>query len=153
MSRVFNQCPDCSVDLPDGAMKCACGWKKRGSKAERPEREPIPCAHSACAAPAILSLKLRTGWADLCRGHHLFHVQQEADEFCARNELVTRAQQAAFYRSYLRRGRIEPAEHWRAVLELVKPPRFAAEAALAYFEKRGGAPQREPGQDEEERAA
>lgn len=96
MSRVFNQCPDCSVDLPSGAMKCACGWRKRVSKAERPRREPIPCAHDGCAHDSILSLKLRTGWANLCRGHYEHHIQLAADKFNREHGLDTREKQRAF---------------------------------------------------------
>lgn len=53
-------------------------------------RPVVPCAHEGCPNPAIIAKKLKTGWANLCKKHDLFHVQQEADEFCRRSGLTTR---------------------------------------------------------------
>lgn len=60
------------------------------------QKVAVACAHTNCPHAAIVRLQLKTGWASLCRGHYEFHVQQEANEFCARSGLVTREQKYAF---------------------------------------------------------
>jgi len=127
VTQVFNQCPKCQIDLPDGATGCACGWRKRGSKPDRPARESVPCAHQDCPREAILSKRLAAGWANLCRGHYEHHVQLEADEFCRASGLTTRPKQYAYAKDKL------------------------AGFGLRLPLTRGAA--REPGQDDEERVA
>jgi hypothetical protein len=50
--------------------------------------------------------KLPTGWAQLCERHDLFHVQQEANEFCRANGLTTREAQMKFIREKLGASRL-----------------------------------------------
>jgi len=97
LTHVFNQCPKCSVDLPDGATSCTCGWRKRGTaRLERARRVPIPCAHDGCEYESMLSLRLRTGWANLCRAHYEHHIQLGADKFNRELSLDTREKRRAF---------------------------------------------------------
>lgn len=72
MSRVFNQCPKCSVDLADGASSCACGWRKRDAKTERLPQGPSTCCWNdygdTCGDRGILSQGTNGGpW--YCREH------------------------------------------------------------------------------------
>ena len=64
-------------------------------------RATVPCAHDGCGDPAILSKKLPTGIANLCRKHYEFHTQQEANEFCKANGLGTREQKRDWIKSHM----------------------------------------------------
>lgn len=113
MSQVFNQCPKCSVDLPDGASTCACGWRKRGTRAALPARKPVQCAHEGCPTDATLALRMPTGWANLCRGHAECHWQREADEFVQRMGLDTLQKKRQFINDRLAGiGRARPSKEW-----------------------------------------
>lgn len=92
------------------------------------ERIPVACAHTNCPHPAIVNLKLLTGWTMLCRGHYEFQAQREANEFCGRNGLLTREQKHAFCKAKM------PSIKQR-------------------FGRLSGPLVREPGQDDEEIAA
>ena len=70
------------------------------------QRVVIPCAHSGCPNPAALVKKLPTGWAQLCKAHDIFHLQQEANEFCGVNGLTVREKQMEFIRSKLGASRL-----------------------------------------------
>jgi hypothetical protein len=83
----------------------------------------VQCAHGGCPTDATIRLKLRTGWADLCRHHYEFHIQQEADEFNRAHEFTTREEQREFFKEKL--------------------AGFGRQAIVS----------REPGQDDEERTA
>ena len=123
MSRLFSQCPRCGADLATrGATSCPCGWKKRANKPEIAEHISVDCAHAGCPHEAILSMYLKTGWANLCRAHYEHHVQLAADEFNRVIGLDTRVKKVAFVREKL--------------------------AAI----RQKGLPLRVPGQDDEERA-
>jgi hypothetical protein len=81
----------------------------------REERPKIDCAHTQCPYPGDVDLKLKTGWAHLCKSHYEFHIQQQADDFCKANDLTTRAAQLAFIREKLHSSKLlrhvrEPGE-------------------------------------------
>jgi len=123
------------------------------SKRITQEREPRPhvkCAHDLCIEPAILSRKLKGGWANLCKRHELFHIQQEADEFCRVKNLTTRLAQMAFIREKLT-PKDSPRVHWERVLQTHGLAPIAYEMARNYLRGRGY--EREAGQDDEEVAA
>jgi len=69
-------------------------------------REAIQCAHAGCPDDAILRRQLPTGTAFLCKRHDLFHVQQEANEFCWANGLSPRGKQMEFIRAKLGASRL-----------------------------------------------
>ncbi len=71
--------------------------------AKRKEAEPkrhIQCAHEQCPHSAIVSMKLKTGRANLCRAHYEFHITQEAREVVESKGLITTEQK----REYCRRN-------------------------------------------------
>jgi hypothetical protein len=91
------------------------------------QKAAVPCAHEGCPHPAILSRKLKTGWANLCKKHDLFHVQQEDDEFCRQNGLTTRVAQIAFIREKLGSSRLfsnvlESTKLFRNVMTRIREP-------------------------------
>lgn len=69
--------------------------------AEKEVAVPVPCVHESCASDAILSQRLPTGWANLCRHHYEFHHQRQADAFCAERGLVTVEQKQAWIKEKL----------------------------------------------------
>jgi hypothetical protein len=93
----------------------------------------IPCAHADCQEPAILSRKLPTGWANLCKAHDLFHVQRESNEFCRINGLDTFAKKREWIFKTLASPRPTPAEHWAKVLKTPGLIWQAYEMANYYF--------------------
>ncbi len=81
------KCPKCARTIKfEATSHPACGWNVANGDAKA---HKTPCAHTDCPDPAILSRKLSTGWANLCKKHDLFHVQLEANEFCERQGLYT----------------------------------------------------------------
>jgi hypothetical protein len=99
------------------------------------QRPVIPCAHTGCLEPAILNRKLPTGWANLCKTHDLFHVQQEANEFCRNNGLETYEQKRDWILKKLASPRPTPAEHWQMVLDTPGLIPIAYEMARHYFKR------------------
>ncbi len=95
----------------------------------------VPCAHADCKESAILSRKLPTGWANLCKTHDLFHVQRESDEFCRAQGLETYEQKRNWILAKLRAPRPTPAEHWAKVLETPGLIWQAYEMARNYFKR------------------
>jgi hypothetical protein len=67
----------------------------KSSKQEAPLRT-LPCAHDLCPNPAMVRLKLEHGWVCLCRHHYDFHAQRQANEFCAKNGLLTLEQKRGY---------------------------------------------------------
>lgn len=61
----------------------------------------VPCAHSHCPNFAVLSVKQKTGWANLCRNHYELLISAEAREFCQTRGLTTRQKQLEFIRERL----------------------------------------------------
>lgn len=113
MTQVFNQCPDCSVDLPDKATSCSCGWRKRGTRAALPARKPVQCAHEGCPVDATLALHMPTGRANVCRPHAERHWQREADEHARRAGLDTLQKKRQFINDRLAGiGRARPSKEW-----------------------------------------
>lgn len=110
--------------------------RKSKLKPQDYEQKPvIPCAHTDCAEPAILSRKLPTGWANLCKAHDLFHVQMESDEFCRNNGLETYEQKRDWILRKLASSRPTAAEHWQTVLNTPGLIPIACEMANAYFKR------------------
>jgi hypothetical protein len=93
----------------------------------------IPCAHSGCQHPAIISKRLSTGWANLCKGHDLFHAQLEANEFCEQNGLYAREEKTAWIRKKPNSSQVTPFEHWTKVLETPPLVTIAYEMARNYL--------------------
>lgn len=58
--------------------------------------QPVRCAHDICTKTAVTRLPLKTGWANLCLVHYERHIQEGADEFCRDNGLVTVEQKIAY---------------------------------------------------------
>lgn len=99
-------------------------------------RPIVPCAHTDCAEPATIRVKLSTGWANLCKKHDLFHNQLEANEFCERNGLFTREQKIAWILKKLRSPRPTPYEHWMSTMKTPGLIPQAYEMARNYLERR-----------------
>jgi hypothetical protein len=97
----------------------------------------IQCAHDDCREPAILSRKLRGGWAKLCKHHDLLHVQLEANEFCEANGLFTRQEKMDWIRKKLASPRPTPYEHWLKVSQTPGLLPMAYEMARSYFGRHG----------------
>lgn len=100
------------------------------------QRVPVPCAHTDCSDPAILRRKLRTGWANLCKKHDLFHAQLEANEFCESRGLFTREQKMAWIRETLSKPKPTPYEHWMSVMKTPGLIPQAYDMAKNYLERR-----------------
>jgi hypothetical protein len=110
--------------------------RKSKFKPEEFEQKPIiPCAHTGCPHPAILSRKLPSGWAKLCKAHDLFHVQQESNEFCRNNGLETYEQKRDWILAKLASPRPTPAEHWQKVLDTPGLIPLTYEMAHNYFKR------------------
>src|SRR5260221_1619089 len=109
--------------------------KSKFKSQEFQQRPVIPCAHTDCTEPAILSRKLQTGWANLCKTHDLFHVQMESNEFCEKNGLYTYDQKRDWILAKLASPRPTPAEHWQKVLDTPGLIPIAYEMAREYFKR------------------
>lgn len=70
------------------------------------QRVSIACAHEGCSEPAMVSNKLKTGWATLCKNHYMFHTQREANDFCKANDLLTRERQVDFIRAKMKNSKL-----------------------------------------------
>lgn len=93
----------------------------------------VPCAHTDCPNPAILSRKLSTGWASLCRGHDLLHAQLDTNEFCEQNGLYGREEKKAWLHKKLNSTQATPFEHWTKVMGTPHLTPIAYEMARNYL--------------------
>lgn len=106
----FVRCPLCKIDLPPGSRSCDCGWSAREPEKIKPVKL---CCHDGCGQPALLVLKLKTGWAETCRFHAEAHRSRDAAEFNRAHGLDTRAKQQAFVRERLGAiGKIRDPRKW-----------------------------------------
>ena len=126
-------CPKCSRAIPfEATTHKACGWNADSSVQKK------PCAHTDCTEPAILSRKLSTGWANLCKKHDLFHVQLEANEFCERQGLYTIDQKRAWIKEKMAQfGKVNPIDHWNKVLATPNLPELSYRMARGALRKLG----------------
>ena len=126
-------CPDCGAKLGKGAYKCRCGWRM-----DAPQRhQHRDCAHApACTKNATIREKTPTGWAAFCEDHYVaYHHAISAKRVREELGLHTVEEMKAYIRHLLRNP---------------KPG-----SALAALKNRGvfSGMEREPGQDDEEKAA
>ena len=63
-----NKCPDCYRRIPEGRIKCLCGWSPLAASAVH-MRGP-DCAHAECQSSALVRVYTPTGWANLCPEHY-----------------------------------------------------------------------------------
>lgn len=131
-------CTSCKRRLKADAVTCLCGWSATGSQAVR---AVIACCVEMCPEGAICRIFTKTGWANVCRTHY---PTIERASYSV-NSPVMKAARAAYEKSYDYRR--------RHGLEKVAPSdRSALEAELAEVKRRmeAAAPQREPGQDDDD---
>lgn len=128
-------CPKCAKAIPfEATTHEACGWGITPIKGLL-SRPSVPCAHDGCPDPAILSRRLPTGWANLCKKHDLFHAQQEADEYCREHGFDTREKKIAHVRKILMTQKPTPTEHWKKVMETPNLTPMAYEMAKNYLDR------------------
>lgn len=130
------KCPKCSKAIRfEATNHPACGWNVANADSNA---HKTPCAHTDCTEPAILSRKLSTGWANLCKRHDIFHAQLEANEFCEREGLYTPAEKAAYRKQKMAEfGKINPTEHWNRVLATPNLPELSYRMASGALKKLG----------------
>lgn len=102
---------------------------------ELPAREHVPCAHTDCSHPAIVVVKLKTGWAKLCKKHDLFHAQLDANQFCEEHNLFTYEEKRDWILKKLRSPRPTPYEHWMSTMKTPGLIPQAYEMARNYLER------------------
>lgn len=126
-------CPKCRRKIPfDATTHSACGWNVTDTA------HKTPCAHTDCTEPAILSRRLPTGWANLCKRHDLLHTQLEANEFFEREGLYTPAEKNAYRKEKMAQfGKINPTEHWQRVLATPNLPELSYRMARSALKKLG----------------
>lgn len=110
-------------ESPLGANARYCGCGWGRTPAGKPADPVALCARVGCPDPAVEKIKTPGGWTNYCHADAMAYRQAEADEACQRMGLTTPAQKRKFV-----------VESMRAISR-----RWVA--------------QREPGQDDEERAA
>lgn len=131
-------CPRCQAPLKfNGAKSCDCGWRKRERPAERQQAPyvPKPCCYEGCPRDATVKIETKTGWADMCKGHHEAYTLAQAKAYTAGLGLKTQLDLRRFCKTNeMGKGRMHGA------------------FLKAY---KGSAPMidRQPGQDDEEAAA
>lgn len=136
------QCPDCDKFIRPDAFKCSCGWTRTNFE----QAKIIDCAYHGCMSPAILSLKKKTGWANMCLHHYQNDNLAEAEEFCAKNGLDTTEKKIAFCLAMFKKPRDPRA--W-----MKNPKTEAARRMRDEVLAKKTIPNRQPGEDHEEDAA
>ena len=91
------KCPECKNELGSTAYYCPCGWQKRKSNPFVNVARAVVCAHEDCRTPAILRIKVPTGWANLCDAHYDQHFLNQGKATCERLGLDTVAKQRAYF--------------------------------------------------------
>lgn len=90
-------CPDCGSSLGKGAYKCRCGWKTSEGSYSTAVR--VDCAFDACMTPALVRVRTRTGWANLCVKHYETQHQAAAAAYAQKHGLRTPADHIRHMRS------------------------------------------------------
>src|SRR3990167_4527873 len=110
-------CSNCKRRLKPDARACLCGWTAAAEEGKR----RIECAYSPCTASALVRVKTKTGWANLCYDHNIRQHTELAEKRCIELGLYT-AEQKMEYCVKLSKGLIHvPVE--REPGEDDEPPR------------------------------
>lgn len=112
----------------------------------------IPCAYSGCPTGAIVKVRARTGWAQLCEYHYGQDNLEESKAYCRKHGLDTTEKKIAHIHALLRAPKM-PSKDWaRKIMENPHASELQREFARPVYDqmvKAGEWRERQPGEDDE----